>query len=201
MKREELLSKGYTEEQVTDLLNLFQAEQTTMKAENSKLKADLNVANSTITNLSKIETDYKALQQSQMTDSQKIEQMKKEAEDNLAMSRRIVNQARAKTILSELGEIDEAIIDTLVSDDLAKTEANAKSLVDLIKNRDEATVKKTKESITNANILPPNNSNVKGTEGEKGKTSMTKEEFSKLSHSEKIKIFKEDKDLWAEMTK
>ena len=198
MKREELIAKGYTEEQATELLNLFHAENNEIKASNAQLQKDLNVANQTITELNKAQVQLKQLQQAQMTDQEKLDAMKAETEKNLAESKRIVSKAQAKTIFAEIGGIDDAILDSLVSEDLTKTEANAKALVDLIKSRDEATAKKTKEDLANLNVLP-NPSNVQ--KGGDDKSQMTKEQFNKLSREEKTKIFKEDKALWDKMTK
>ena len=198
MRREELIAKGYTEEQATELLNLFHAENNEIKASNAQLQKDLNVANQTITELNKAQVQLKQLQQAQMTDQEKLDAMKAETEKNLAESRRIVSKAQAKTIFAEIGGIDDAILDTLVSEDLTQTEANAKALVDLIKSRDEATAKKTKEDLANLNVLP-NPSNVQ--KGGDDKSQMTKEQFNKLSREEKTKIFKEDKALWDKMTK
>lgn len=198
MRREDLISKGYTEEQATELLNLFHAENNEMKSNNAQLQKDLNIANQTITELNKAQVQLKELQQAQMTDQQKLDAMKAETEKNLAMSKKIVSKAQAKTIFAEIGGIDDAILDTLVSEDLTQTEANAKALVEMIKSRDEATAKKTKEDLANLNVLP-NPSNVNG--GNKGDSQMTKEEFNKLTREEKTKIFKEDKALWDKMTK
>ena len=198
MKREELIAKGYTEEQATELLNLFHAENNEIKANNSQLQKDLNIANQTITELNKAQVQLKQLQQAQMTDQEKLDAMKAETEKNLAESKRIVSKAQAKTIFAEIGGIDDAILDTLVSEDLTQTEANAKALVDLIKSRDEATAKKTKEDLANLNVLP-NPSNVQ--KGGDDKSQMTKEQFNKLSREERTKIFKEDKALWDKMTK
>lgn len=198
MRREELIAKGYTEEQATELLNLFHAENNEIKASNAQLQKDLNVANQTITELNKAQVQLKQLQQAQMTDQEKLDAMKAETEKNLAESKRIVSKAQAKTIFAEIGGIDDAILDTLVSEDLTKTEANAKALVDLIKSRDEATAKKTKEDLANLNVLP-NPSNVQ--KGGDDKSQMTKEQFAKLSREERTKIFKEDKALWDKMTK
>lgn len=198
MRREELIAKGYTEEQATELLNLFHAENNEIKASNAQLQKDLNVANQTITELNKAQVQLKQLQQAQMTDQEKLDAMKAETEKNLAESKRIVSKAQAKTIFAEIGGIDDAILDTLVSEDLTQTEANAKALVDLIKSRDEATAKKTKEDLANLNVLP-NPSNVQ--KGGDDKSQMTKEQFNKLSREEKTKIFKEDKTLWDKMTK
>ena len=41
MRREELIAKGYTEEQATELLNLFHAENNEIKASNAQLQKDL----------------------------------------------------------------------------------------------------------------------------------------------------------------
>lgn len=198
MRREELIAKGYTEEQATELLNLFHAENNEIKASNAQLQKDLNVANQTITELNKAQVQLKQLQQAQMTDQEKLDAMRAETEKNLAESKRIVSKAQAKTIFAEIGGIDDAILDTLVSEDLTQTEANAKALVDLIKSRDEATAKKTREDLANLNVLP-NPSNVQ--KGGDDKSQMTKEQFNKLSREEKTKIFKEDKALWDKMTK
>lgn len=198
MKREELIAKGYTEEQATELLNLFHAENNEIKANNMQLQKDLNVANNTINELNKVQIAYNEMQQSKMTEQEKVAAMKAEAEKNLAMSKKIVSKAQAKTIFAEIGGIDDAILDTLVSEDLTQTEANAKALVDLIKSRDEATAKKTKEDLANLNVLP-NPSNVQ--KGGDDKSQMTKEQFAKLSREERTKIFKEDKALWDKMTK
>lgn len=198
MKREELIAKGYTEEQATELLNLFHAENNEIKANNTQLQKDLNIANQTITELNKAQVQLKQLQQAQMTDQEKLEAMKAETAKNLAESKRIVSKAQAKTIFAEIGGIDDAILDTLVSEDLTQTEANAKALVDLIKSRDEATAKKTKEDLANINVLP-NPSNVQ--KGGDDKSQMTKDEFNKLSREERTKIFQEDKALWDKMTK
>lgn len=198
MRREELIAKGYTEEQATELLNLFHAENNEIKTNNAQLQKDLNIANQTITELNKAQVQLKQLQQAQMTDQEKLDAMRAETEKNLAESKRIVSKAQAKTIFAEIGGIDDAILDTLVSEDLTQTEANAKALVDLIKSRDEATAKKTKEDLANINVLP-NPSNVQ--KGGDDKSQMTKDEFNKLSREERTKIFQEDKALWDKMTK
>lgn len=198
MKREELIAKGYTEEQATELLNLFHAENNEIKANNTKLQNDLKVANTTIAELNKVQVAFNQMQQSQMTEQEQVAAMKAEAEKNLAMSKKIVSKAQAKTIFAEIGGIDDAILDTLVSEDLTQTETNAKALVELIKSRDEATAKKTKEDLANLNVLP-NPSNVQ--KGGDDKSQMTKDQFNQLSREERTKIFKEDKALWDKMTK
>lgn len=200
MKREDLISKGYTEEQVTELLNLFHTESKGVNDNNSKLQKELEAANATITELNKVQKAYKDMQTSQMSEQEKLEATRKEIEEHLANAKLIESRANAKTIFAEIGGVSDDVLNSLVTSDISQTEANAKALVDLIKNRDEATVKKTKEEILNKKVLPSTVSNVtKGSEGSSNQ--MTKEEFNRLSTVEKTKIFREDKELWDKMTK
>ena len=199
MKREELIAKGYTEEQATELLNLFHSENQGIKDTNAQLQKNLDAANNTIAELNKVQEQFKNLQQSQMTEQEKLEAMKKETEKNLAESKRIVNKAQAKTILAEIGGIDDEILDNLISEDMDKTTSNAQALVNLIKTRDAEIAKKTKEDLANLDVLPKPSNTKKDNKG--GDSSqMTKEQFNKLTREEKTKIFKEDKELWNKMT-
>ena len=186
MKREELISKGYTEEQVTELLNLFHGENQQMTKENERLKGELAGANEKIAGYSNMEQEYNAYKQSQMTEQEKFEAMKKEAEKNYAMSKRVYNEAQAKTILAEIGGVDESVLSSIVSEDSDKTIANATALVNMVKSREEETIKKTREQIQNTNILP-NPSNVPEDKG----IITTFEEFDKLPYEEQDKFQKE----------
>ena len=78
MKREELIAKGYTEEQATELLNLFHSENQGIKDTNAQLQKNLDAANNTIAELNKVQEQFRNLQQSQMTEQEKLEAMKKE---------------------------------------------------------------------------------------------------------------------------
>lgn len=186
MKREELISKGYTEEQVTELLNLFHGENQEMTKENERLKGELAGANEKIAGYSNMEQEYNAYKQSQMTEQEKFEAMKKEAEKNYAMSKRVYNEAQAKTILAEIGPVDESVLNSIVSEDSDKTIANATALVNMVKSREEETIKKTREQIQNTNILP-NPSNVPEDKG----IITTFEEFDKLPYEEQDRFQKE----------
>ena len=187
MKREELISKGYSEEQVTELLNLFHSENQETTKENERLKGELAGANEKIAGYSNMEKEYNAYKQSQMTEQEKIEAMKKQTEENFAKSQMVYNEAQAKTILAQLGgEIDANVLNSIVSEDSEKTIANATALVNLIKSKEEETAKKTREQIQNANILPPP-SNVPEDKG----LITTFEEFDKLPYEEQDKFQRE----------
>lgn len=186
MRREDLISKGYTEEQVTELLNLFHSENQETTKENERLKGELAGANEKIAGYSNMEKEYNQYKQSQMTEQEKFEAMKKEAEKNFAMSKRVYNEAQAKTILAEIGGVDESVLSSIVSEDSDKTVANANALVNMFKTREQETIKKTKEQIQNTNILP-NPSNVPEDKG----IITTFEEFDKLPYEEQDKFQRE----------
>ena len=187
MKREDLLAKGFTEEQVTEILNMHHNESLQVNKENERLKGELASANEKVASYSNMEQEYNAYKQSLMTEQEKFEAMKQEAAKNLAMSKRVYNEAQAKTILAQLGgEIDEVVLNSIVSEDSEKTIANANALVNLVKAKEEETIKKTKENIQNLNILP-NPSNVPSGE----KMIKTFDDFDKLSYDEQVKFAEE----------
>ena len=137
-----------------------------------------------------MEEKQKKYKETQKKEQEKLEAMKKETEKNFAMSKRIKNEAQARTILAQLGgEIDERILNSIVSEDSDKTIANATALVNMIKAKEEETAKKTKENIQNLNVLP-NPSNVPSGE----KTIKTFEDFDALSYEEQVKFAEEHPD-------
>ena len=190
MKREELLAKGFTEEQVTEILNMHHNESQQVNKENERLKGEIASAKEQLAGYSNMEEELKKFKEAQMTEQEKLEAMKKETEKNFAMSKRIKNEAQARTILAQLGgEIDERILNSIVSEDSDKTIANATALVNMIKAKEEETAKKTKENIQNLNVLP-NPSNVPSGE----KIIKTFEDFDALSYEEQVKFAEEHPD-------
>jgi len=190
MNRQDLLAKGFTEEQVTEILNMHHNESQEVNKENERLKGELAGANEKLAGYSNMEKEYNDYKKSLMTEQEKFEAMKKEAAQNLAMSKKVYNEAQARTILAQLGgEIDENVLNSIVSEDKDKTIANANALVNLVKARQEESIKKTKEEIQNLNILPTP-SNVPTGE----KAIKTFEDFDKLSVEEQNKFAEEHPD-------
>lgn len=196
MERKDLLEKGYNEEQVTEILNLLHSE----KANSTKLQKDLDKANSTIADLSKVKEDFSKLQKTQLSEQEQLEAMKKEIAEQLKQSKLIRSKAEAKTVFAEIGGVEDDILDSIVTEDFDKTKSNAQALVNLIKARDEETIKKTKEGLLNANVLPNTKPNTNTEGGSNVDNTMTKEQFNKLSRAEKSKIYLENKELWTKMT-
>ena len=126
-KAREILGENATEEQITNLLNQWHID------ESNKVK-DLESKVNNLTEQNSKYSDYDAIKQqlddinkANMTEQEKLEQMKKETEQNLKNSRIIVNTAKAKDILVGL-DVDDDIINMLVSDDETKTISNANKL-------------------------------------------------------------------------
>ena len=88
-----------------------------------------------------------------MTEQQKLDQMKKETENNLRESRIIVNTAKAKEILA--GEnIDEKLIASLVDDNLENTISKATMFKQTLTNLKDSVAKQTRESLVNTDLKP-----------------------------------------------
>lgn len=186
MKREDLLAKGYTEEQVTDILNTLHS----VSKDKDKQIADLQ---SEVLTKGEFETKYNAAQhqldemnKANMTEQEKFEAMKKEAETNLRNSKIIVNKAKAKEILSGL-DIDESLIDTLVSEDEQATINNANLLKNRFTTFKDTVEKQTRESITNLNVKPET-TNVP----QQDDNVMTLDKFYKMTNDEQIKYVNEN---------
>ena len=156
MNRDEakkILGENATEEQITNFLNNYHLN------ENAKIKDlqdQLNKVkdeNSKYSDYEAIKSKLNEIEQANMTEQQKLEQMKKETENNLRESRIIVNTAKAKEILA--GEnIDEKLITSLVDDNLENTIAKATMFKQTLTNLKDSVAKQTKESLVNADLKP-----------------------------------------------
>ena len=172
MKREELLAKGYTEEQVTDILNTFHG----INKENETLKSQLQSSKGSNEELQK---QLDAINEANLTEQQKLEKEKAESEKYLANAKRIYNTAKAKDILAGL-DVDDTLINSLVSDDENTTISNANLLKTKLEAVKDLAIKKTREEIANLNVKPtptniPQESDV-----------MTAEKFNKMSMTDQM---------------
>ena len=195
MKRDALLEKGYTEEQVTELLDLWHSSNANLTSENEKLKSDLGNANETISglnqkvsSLAKMQEELNSIKQSQLSDEEKRKLALEDAEKAKREANVILNTAKAKEILSEVGGVDEAMLQAIVSDNSDATISNATNLLNLLKAREENVVKATTEKLSSLDVKPnPSNNLNQGTE-------MTWEKFDSLSSEEQNKFAEEHPD-------
>lgn len=180
-----ILGEEATEEQITNLLNNYHNIEKTKNEEINNLKNQLNQY-----------SDYDALKKqlddinkANMTEQEKLEEKKKEIEQNLTQSRIIVNTAKAKEILAGL-ELDDDTIAMLVSDDADKTINNATKLKEKFDSMKDTVEKQTRENLMNAD-LKPSISNVNQGEND---GHMDLERFMSLSASEQEKFIAEHPD-------
>ena len=173
MKREELLEKGYTEEQVTDILNTFHG----INKENEKLKSEILEKADLENKYNEAQKALDEINKANMTKEEQIAAKEKQIEENLRQSQITLNKSRAKDVLAGY-DIDDAILETLVTADEQTTLKN----VNLLKTKFDAfkdTVEKqTKASIANMDVKP-NPTNVPQDDDV-----MTKEKFDKMTMTE-----------------
>lgn len=186
MKREDLLAKGYTEEQVTDILNTLHSVSKDKDKQIADLQSEVLTKDEYVTKYNAAQHQLDEMNKANMTEQEKVEAMKKEAEANLRNSKIIVNKAKAKEILSGL-DIEESLIDTLVSEDEQATINNANLLKNRFTTFKDTIEKQTRESITNLNVKPETTNVPQQDDGV-----MTLDKFYKMTNEEQIKFVNEN---------
>lgn len=182
MTRQELLDKGFTEEQATVYLNDFHA----LEKSKKELEKKVTSLNEKSKDLEELKAQLDAINKEKMTEQEKIEALKKETEENHKKSAMILNKAEVKTILAGV-EVTDELIDSLVTNDKEKSIANATNLLNAITSVKEKTEKETIETITSANVKPGlSNTDVNNT------NAMTWDKFNKLSVEEQGKFAEEN---------
>lgn len=183
-KAREILGENATEEQITNLLNQWHIDESNKVKDLENKVNNLTEQNSKYSDYDAIKQQLDDINKANMTEQEKLEQMKKEVEQNLKNSRIIVNTAKAKDILVGLN-LDDDIISMLVSDDESKTINNANKLKEKFESQKEIIAKETKESLVTMNVQPtisnvPQQSDV-----------MTMDKFMSLSAEEQNKFIEE----------
>ena len=192
-KARKILGDGATEEQITNLLNNWHLDENAKVKELEEQINSLTATNNSLTATNKKYSDYDEIKskldeinKANMTEQEKLEQMKKETELNLKNSRIIVNTAKAKEILAGL-DLDDETISLVVSDDADKTISSANKLKAKFDSIKENVAKETKESLINID-LSPSMSNVNQSET----NVMTLEKFGNMSAEEQNKWLQEN---------
>ena len=197
MSREEailLLGEGATEEQIKNLLDKFHAKDNELRTKTNELNNIQSQLDDTNKKLNNTQSQLDAINKAQMTDAEKMEAQKKEAEEYLANSKKIFAKAKAQEILSSVGITDEALINTLVTDDVDLTVKNANIYVNNIKTISESVEKKTKEALSAQDLKPtPSNNVSNNNEG------MTWEKYQTLSESEQSAFANEHPEEFAKL--
>lgn len=180
-----ILGEGATEEVITNFLDNYHVEESSkVKDLESKIN-NLTQENSKYSDYDEIKKQLDDINKANMSEQEKLEQMKKEVETNLKNSRIIVNTAKAKEILAGL-DLDDDTIGLVVSDDEATTINRANNLKSKFDTMKENVAKQTKEDLMSAN-LKPNISNV----NQNDDVIDSFEKFGKLSAEEQAKWMSE----------
>ena len=156
MNREEarkILGEGATEEQITNLLNSWHIQESAKVKELETQVNNLTEQNSKYSDYDSIKKQLDDINKANMTEQEKLEQMKKETEANLKNSRIIVNTAKAKEILTGL-DLDDELISLVVSDNADKTIDNANKLKAKFDSQKDIVSKQTKETLINVDLKP-----------------------------------------------
>ena len=194
MKREELLEKGYTEEQVTDLLNAFHSVNNEVKKENESLRKALESKNALEEQNRTLQSQLDAINEANLTEQEKIAKEREEADKYLSNAKKINNTAKAKEILAGL-DIDDTLVATLVSDDEQTTIANANLLKNKINTVREVAITTTKEQLANLDVKP-NPTNIPQDDA-----GMTLEKLNSMSLTDQLMFKRENPDVYADLTK
>lgn len=193
MSREELLEKGYSDAQVSELLDMFHKNNSNLTKQNEKLASDLANANNKIAGLSEMEQEYNSLKQEQLSEADKLALQRKEAEENLANSKKILNEAKARVVLAEIGGVSDSVLKSLVTEDETTTMQNANDLLNQFKMFRDETINKTKEEIASLSPKPtPSNTNLTA-------SSINWEQFEKMSEEDQVKFQTEHPDEFAKL--
>lgn len=188
MKREDWLAKGYTEEQVTDLLNSFHA----VNSENQKLKENLTKSKELETKYNDLQKMVDEINKEKLSEQEKLELEKAETEKKLAEANKIYNTAKVKEILAGLN-VNEKLLNTLVTSDEETSIANANEFKAQFENYKTQIVQETKESIVKTDVKP-NPTNVPQEDD-----TMTKEKFLNMSMTSQKMWKDENPDQYHEM--
>jgi TolA-binding protein len=182
-KARQILGESASEEQVTNFLNEWH---NAKKEESKQYEAQLNELQEKINQYSdydEIKSQLNEINKANMTEQEKLEEQRKEIATNLSNSRKIYNKAKAMEILA--GEnVDEKIIDSLVTDNLETTMATINALKTNLTTIKDSVANKTKESLSTLD-LTPTMSNVPQD------NTMTMEKFFSLSAEEQEKFVTE----------
>lgn len=185
MKREELLAKGYTEEQVTDLLNTFHS----INSENKLLKNEVEGKQDLINQNLELQRQLDEINKANMSEQEKVEAMRKETEKNLTEARKVYNKAKVKEVLAGY-DVEDELINSLVTDDEKTSLTSANILKARLDTIIANTTKKVQDNIASLDVKPTASNVPQETEG------MNFEKFSQLSAAEQEKFINENPDVF-----
>ena len=198
MTREEakkILGEGATEEVITNFLDNYHIEESSKVKDLENKINNLTQENSKYSDYDSIKKQLDDINKANMSEQEKLEQMKKEAETNLKNSRIIVNTAKAKEILAGL-DLDDDTISLVVSDDEMTTINRANNLKTKFDTMKESVAKQTTEALMSANLKP----NISNVNQKTDDIIDSFEKFGKLSATEQEKWMNEHPEEFSKLS-
>ncbi len=189
MKREELLAKGYTEEQVDEILGIYHQNDKKVKDLERQIEEDkaIKVKNQ------ELQKQIDDINEANLSEQEKLAKKEAEIETRLSNARKIENTAKAKEILASY-DVDDELISRLVSDNLEETVNMAnlfKTKIDTIRT---TVANETREKLANADVKPTP-TNISQDDG-----IMTLEKLKAMTMTEQLMFKRENPDIYAEIT-
>lgn len=184
-----LLGDAYKEGMTIDEINAALADKNFVDPATLPKSVTKDVFDKTASELAKVKKELKDLQESTMTADEKLKAELEKATNAQLTYAKELSKLRAKEIFVSAGltEADySSILDAVVSEDEETTKARAKSMVDLIAAQKIAAEKALRAELLKGTPKPP-----AGKDGE-----MTKEDFDKLTLTEKAKFKLENPELY-----
>ena len=198
MTREEakkILGEGATEEVITNFLDNYHIEESSKVKDLENKINNLTQENSKYSDYDSIKKQLDDINKANMSEQEKLEQKKKEAETNLKNSRIIVNTAKAKEILAGL-DLDDDTISLVVSDDEMTTINRANNLKTKFDTMKESVAKQTTEALMSANLKP----NISNVNQKTDDIIDSFEKFGKLSATEQEKWMNEHPEEFSKLS-
>ena len=185
MKRDEVrkLIPEITDEQLNALMDMNGSDINAAKSPISALQKQLDEANDRI-------GQFTQQQQEQMTQEERLNALLAEVAQQKVDNARAANRIKAESILSGIGLTPEDVsaqLDLMVSEDVEATVQRTQAFADLITAQRDATKAATEKSMLSKMGHP---------EGEGSNGEVTKEEYSKMTYSQKLEIKQNDPELY-----
>lgn len=189
-----LLGDAYKENMTLDEINEALADKNFVDPSTLPKSVEKSVFDKTASELAKVKKELKALQESSMTDVEKLQAELDKAKETQANYNKELSKLRAKEIFVTAGLTEKdyaSILDVVVSEDEETTKTRAKSMVDLIAAQKAATEKAIKAELLKGTPKPKS--------GE-GDTGITKEQFEKMNWKERTELKQKDPELFKQLS-
>ena len=189
-----LLGEAYKDGMTIEEINAALADKEFVDPTTLPKSVSKEVFDKTASELAKVKKELKALQESSMTDAEKLQAELDKAKETQANYNKELSRLRAKEIFVTAGltETDYAsILDVVVSEDEETTKTRAKSMVDLIAAQKAAAEKAIKAELLKGTPKPKS--------GE-GDTGITKEQFEKMNWKERTELKQKDPELFKQLS-